>query len=132
MESAALTRQDVEHILRVWQRRTQLAHWEIVIDWDRPLDPANDRAMITRDNPYDYATLQLASDWSGWKRRDANLVVAHELIHCVTRDLEEAGEAVAPMLGEPTKILWEARWTHELEAAVDKVATLLVNAAGVV
>lgn len=130
MTPERLSRSEIERILSVWQQRTQLGHWVITLDWDRPLDPAEDRAMITRDNPYDYATLQLASNWATWKRREANLIVVHELIHCVTRDLEEAGESVEPLLGELVKPLWSARWTHELEAAVDKLATLLVNAAG--
>jgi hypothetical protein len=125
-----LSRSAVELLVATWQQRLQLTHWVVKLDWESLLDPAVDRAMITRDNPYDVATLQLASTWPSWTNRELTLIVVHELVHLVTRDMEEAAEVVEPLLGESGKTLWSARWTHELEAVVDKFATLIVNGWG--
>lgn len=130
-EAVPLTRDDIETILREWQRRMQLGHWEVELSNDPPPEDETDLGNMKRHDPYDYATLYINVGFESWTRRMANLVIVHELMHLHTRDLECAAESVESALSGQASGLWKARFLHEDEALVDKMATLLVNLGGI-
>jgi hypothetical protein len=127
-----LTRGEIERIVAVWQDRMRLGHWQVDVDWSKPPEIEDTLANCSAHGPYDFAKIRFSPEYPTWERRFANLVVVHELMHLVTRDLEyaaEAGEQAMPTAARP---LFKSRIEHEVEAVVDKAATVLVDLGGVV
>jgi hypothetical protein len=125
-------RAEMERITRVWQERMRLTYWEITFDWSTPLDPEETLGEIIRNNPYDDAKIRFAANFAEWDRRFANVVIVHELMHLLTRDLEEAAESAGALLGASAGKLFQARLDYELEGVVDRTAAVLVDVGGVV
>lgn len=137
LAAVPLTRDDVELIVRTWQKRLQLDYWRLTIDFDTPPSKSGSdedvpEAEIYASTPYDHAKLLLNPDWKTWDRLWANLTVVHELMHMHSRDLRAACTSVGDVLTHQAKLLWTSRCEHEEEKLVDKMATLLVSLGGVV
>ena len=115
-----MTKPQLERILRTWQRRLKLEHWDIKIDWN---NPADDGAIADNErmNKYDDSIIRLSRTWPSWDSTYAAATIVHELLHCHDRDLQEAMKALD---GDKT---WSA---HELEGFVDRLAVILVGLAG--
>lgn len=100
----------------------------ILVNFDEPArDGAN--ATVWRSDSYDKAVLYLHPEWRTWGDNQSNQILVHELLHLVMRDLEEAYYGVESLVSDTT---WEAlhhRFNHEMEGAVDRLATQLVNLA---
>jgi hypothetical protein len=125
-----MTRERLEQIVREWERRLNITHWRITLEWDKPA-PDGVYAQITRGGDmYETAGLQFATDFNTWSVKVANEIVAHELLHVVLFDLQAAGDAAEEVLNGEAFKLFDARFMHELEGVVDRLALLLVEFAG--
>jgi hypothetical protein len=129
VQAPQVTRDYLDRAVSVWQERLQLAHWKITFDPSATLIES-DLGNIDRHDPYDYATLKLNTGYAAWTRRDLNLVIVHELMHLHSCRVEYAVESVTKQLTAGARAVWSDWIDQEIEALVDKTATLLVNAYG--
>jgi hypothetical protein len=127
-----VTREHLEAIVREWQRRLNIPHWRIVINWEKQLDPAETFAEIDREgnSQYEAAELRFASNATTWNVTMANEIVVHELMHMLASDLDVAVASSADAMTGPAYKVFGARVLHELEGLIDKVALLFVQFAG--
>jgi hypothetical protein len=92
-----VTTEDVERIVAAWQSRLGLSHWDIKVRWEKPCEP-DSQAQIVISEDYDQASVRIqqvddpntnSQPFTEWSDRVANVVVVHELLHCVRdRDAE--------------------------------------------
>lgn len=125
-----MSREDIERVVDVWKGRLYLAHWQTTIAWDRPLDEGDAIGECDRYDSYDYATLRFAPSLFTSDRRKVNTTVVHELLHMSMRDLEWAACSVEKLLPKAVYTLFDARFEHEAEAMIDRLATILVELGG--
>ena len=116
-----MTRAGLEKIVRTWQKRLRLDHWDIKVDFTTPAEDGS-IAENSRMNKYDDAIIRLHPDWQMWDAKFTAENMVHELLHCHDRDLQEA---LKNLDGDKT---WSQ---HELEGFVDRLACILVDLAGV-
>jgi hypothetical protein len=121
-----VNRADMQEIVDAWQERLQLAHYVLKIDWEKTLE--DDFAEI--DRHFGYATIRFNAGFGRWSRDVANRTVVHELMHLVTADLDAFEEGLEKPLGSLAYSLLHERYNHEIEAVVDRLATLFVDLAG--
>ena len=127
-----MTREHLELIVREWQRRLNIPHWRVTIDWDEPANE-NNYAEITRTGAlYEGARMRLEPGYETWPLELANELIAHELMHAVMFDLQAAVESAEEVMTGAAFKLFEHRFVHELEGVVDRLALMLVHYAGVV
>lgn len=110
-----MTQKQIERLVKDWQKRLRLDHWEIRIDWN---SQAASIAENERSNFYDSAIIRLGTAWPTWSADYAEQTIVHELLHCHDRDLQQAVKALE---GDQT---WA---THEIEGLVDRLAMVLVS-----
>lgn len=140
-----MTRAEFEVVLRLWQRRLGLDHWEIELSWEwgkRPDDkpdvdgdehpPPNCDASTYRARDYDTATVYLHPvDAETWSPRKAHATVVHELLHLVTRDVEFVLDQLdAVGLARDVDELLVRGHRHAVEGAIDRLAHRFVDLAG--
>jgi hypothetical protein len=123
-----IDRRYIDTLVEDWAVRLNLQHWDIKVMWDEPADQKIDTANIIRD--YDYAKIHLAGNWPTWSKDIAQRTIVHELMHLVTRDLEQVCADMEEVLGRLAWAVFEKRHNHELEAVVDRMATVLVFLGG--
>lgn len=130
-----LVREQLEDKLTIWQQRLALLHWDVRIDFDYPT-PGDEMAALARinaqANPHHNATIILHRNWSRWPadawgdegadKRHADYVLAHELMHCVLRDLDRLALDAMVSMGREAGKLWEGIWEDAMERAVDHLA----------
>jgi len=124
-----VTQAKVRKLVKNWQAFLGLTHWDVSVDFETPAGD-DTVARVWRSNYYDKAIIYLDVEWKSWTQIEANHVVAHELVHLLTRDLEEA---IASVRGHVTEdgawLAIEDRLSHELEGVVDRLADKLVTLA---
>ncbi|HSE44967.1 MAG TPA: hypothetical protein VLA89_06530 [Gemmatimonadales bacterium] len=110
-----------------WQEFLGLSHWEIGVDFDTATD-AN--ATVWRPHYYDKGVvITLNSEWRTWDSQRANEIIVHELLHLVLRDLEVAMDSVERLVPKKAWVALNARFDHEIEGAVDRLALKFVELA---
>jgi hypothetical protein len=124
-----MTRSAVERAVRVWQRRLGLDGWDVEVEWDEPSEDGSD-ASTWRSASYDRATMKFAEGWPKWSREFTNRVVVHELLHLVSRDLDEVVNDLEGQLHRDAFTLVDRRYLHEIEGLVDRLAYRLVEIGG--
>jgi hypothetical protein len=129
VQAPQVTRDYLDRAIVVWLERLQLAHWTVTFDPSAPL-VESDLGNIERHDPYDYATLKVNTGYTAWTRRDLNLVIVHELMHLHSCRVEYAVESITKQVTAGARAVWGDWIGQEIEALVDKMATLLVNAYG--
>jgi hypothetical protein len=129
----ALTRDELAHIVEAWQHRLQLDHWSIQVDWDTAAEDGC-TAQIKPWHVYDYATIRLSHSpekgWTTWPRLIANRNVVHELLHLALRDVEYAHATGELVMAANVWKLFDVAVENASEAAIDRLATVLVDLAG--
>jgi hypothetical protein len=127
-----MTRAHIEAIVREWQRRLNIPHWRIVVNWEKPLEPDDAFAEIDREGnaQYEAAEMRFASNATSWDVTLANEVIVHELMHMLASDLDVAVASAADVMTGPAYKVFGARVLHESEGLIDKVALLFVQFAG--
>ena len=134
--AAKLTRADIRAIVRTWQRRLEIDHWSIEIDFGTPAEASEEGregpwASIWRSRDYDLARLCLAEGWCDWSRREANEHVVHELVHLWTREVEFVLDALyrVDIHGDARSVIEETH-RHLTEGVVDRIARRLIALVG--
>lgn len=115
----------MEGLVGAWMPRLGLTHWKVKVNWNKAADEDAD-ASTDLETPYDLATIRFATAWDTWAPDYAETVVVHELLHLVTRDMEEAVGLAFEALPKPARKLAESWHHHELEGVVDRIASSLV------
>jgi hypothetical protein len=125
-----MTRDAIEGLVRAWAPRLGLSHWEIEIAWDETLLPS-EMANVVTESAYDGAFVTFNTDLV--ENRDAEYVeatVVHELVHIVMRDLDATLPPVLDLVPKGAAALARARYEHEIEGVVDRMAGVLVALSG--
>ena len=121
-----MTKRQVERLVRDWQSRLKLDHWQITVDLDKAAGEGC-VAECDRADSYDTATIRFAPGFSDWSRHYTEQAVVHELLHLYERDLHEAVKSVESLLGKPAYQQFSDRLLHEREGIVDRLATVIVG-----
>lgn len=126
-----MTEASLLDIIERWQKRLKLDSFSISAAFDdATLDEASD-ACVNISADYDRAWIKFNPDsWSQWDRQRANEVVVHELLHVMTRDIDESTKAVMNLVRGDTWALAHSRHDHELENFVDSMALRLIELGG--
>lgn len=124
-----MTIAEIAYIVETLKHRFRLSHWKITLA-EGALEKCD--ARIDADTSYDFATLTIdPTQFAKWDRHTANHVIAHELLHLLMRDLDEAVEtANSAIPNAAARYMAQARYGHESEGVVDRLATLLVSVGG--
>lgn len=126
-----LTREDIETILREWQKRLKLSHWIITINWDEPTDEDNE-AEYAAEDWYNQCSIKISKEWEQWERRHANVVLAHELVHLHLHEMHVAVNALEPKFKKDVWEMWFGRFHAGQERAVETLAQTFVDTLGTV
>lgn len=70
--------------------------------------------------------------WPSWSREFLNRIVVHELLHLLTRDIDEVVGDAEDQVHRDAATLLRRRYDHEIEGFVDGLAYRLVEIGGVV
>lgn len=120
----------MERLVKVWQTRLALDHWDLSVSWDKPSEE-DTHAQLTHPWDYDKATVRFAKEWPKWSAEKANRIVAHEVLHIVFREIDHCfNKVIQPQLRRDVDDTCEAAFTHALEGAIDRLAYRLVELAG--
>lgn len=130
MSERRLTQRDVVRAIRIWAKRLGLLHWNISVDFGRPASDGAD-ASTWRSDTYDNAVIYLEPEWRDWPLELLNRLVVHELLHLQTRDLDALVDDAREQLPRAASRQVEARYTHEIEGLVDRLACHIVGVGGV-
>lgn len=121
-----MTRRRIEQLVKTWQRRLKLDHWDVEVDWTKP---PSEGAFATcwRFNQYDRANLYIDPGFGSWSESFAERTIVHELLHLIARDLDRAIADVESFLAPESYMALDKRYEHEIEGVVDRLATILVE-----
>jgi len=115
----------VEGLVAEWLPRLGLGHWQVTVDWNA-FTPEGEAARISPADDYDTARLQVSSEWATWTVEWAEWTIVHELLHIAMRDVDLAAYAGFDELSGRASRLVTARYTHEVEGMVDRLAAALI------
>jgi len=122
-----MTKGKVERLVRDWQKRLKLDHWDVKVDWSR--SPREDCYATTfRRNQYDIAELCFDSEYKTWASDFTEKLIVHELLHLLTRDLDRVVNDLEEVMHLETFRLLDKRYEHEIEGVVDRLASCFVEA----
>lgn len=122
-----MTARRLRELVARYQRRLGLLHWTIEVDLDTELQGTRN-AEVRWAWSYDSAVVVLdAGEWPGWSPDYAERIVAHELLHVLTRDLCVAASEAADCLPKAARKVVKDRWDHELEGVVERLAAVLAG-----
>lgn len=107
--------------------RLMLRHWNIVVDFDRRPTSDTSNAEIRWDWSYDNATIRLAAGWRDWEPAFAEGVVAHELVHALSRDLHVCVDDTFDSLPRSAQAVARAHFRHEVEGLTERLAVILTG-----
>jgi hypothetical protein len=93
-------------------------HWHISIEDEPPEDDGP--ATTWRSNQYNNARLYFGDP--GGDMEELRRSVVHEILHLLTRDWDEAAEALEDQLSPAAWSLASKRLDHEREQAVEAIA----------
>lgn len=126
-----MTTQQLSERVAYWCLRLQLDPWRVSVSVvDEPHGNQKDtvNASIGTAAAYLYAEVEFAKRWvrSNPDDYDRDQTIVHELLHCLFRDLDKAAEITGSMLGPIIEEMYEARYDHELEQLIDRLAHIIV------
>jgi hypothetical protein len=122
-----LTVTELKRILRVWQERLRLLHWEITVTFD--VDTI-DLGEAMCSEAYDEATIRFNRNFRTWSRESANRTVVHELLHVLMRDRTAAVESSKTLLSDDSYRMLIDRHQFEDEGVVERLAAVIVELGG--
>lgn len=117
---------DVETLVPTWVERLGLGHWKLTIKWD---DIEDGYAQCLYEDSYDDADITLARRLLERGSYFAEWTLVHELLHLTFRDLDVATKAAHEGLTPEAQRLADARYAHEAEGVIDRIAASLVAVA---
>ena len=126
-----MTRHELELAVEWWRRRLGLERWAIRVEWEPDDDGDDERrphASTWRARDYDEARIRFnLAEYRGWDRRRGNVLVVHELLHLVTRDVEHVLDLTDGQIHRDSHELLVRAHRHAVEGAVDRLAYRLVE-----
>ncbi len=138
-----MNRAYAEQLVSRWVGILGLTTWHIHVVWpeNAHLWPENDDdfgkfgkddyAAVWRPKDYETARLYINEELLTSFRPDAHLTlevaIVHELLHLVTRDIEGILDQLEGQLHRDVRDVIETVFSHNLEAAVDRLAYSLVR-----
>ena len=127
-----MTREYLEQIVNVWQKRLNLLQWRITLEWsDEPLPDAF--ASVRRVGEYyDEAANLVSSNHDEWDAQLATEIIVHELMHIMMFDLQAGVLSAGTIMPAAAFKLFSEWHRHELEGVVDRVALMFVQLAGII
>lgn len=126
-----LTAAYLRKTVAVWQRRLGLQTWDLVVNLGDPCSQDAD-ASTWRSNTYERAEMKFDPGWRSWSAVFLNRIVVHELMHLVTRDIDELVKDAEDQMHRDAGSMLRRRYDHEIEGLVDRLAFRLVEIGGVV
>lgn len=122
-----MTQATVERLVKKWQAKLGLDHWEIGIDWDAQCDQEAFMS-ITRMKSYDRATIEVSPDWGKWSDAETEQRVVHELLHLVLREIDTiVFDHLDGHLSPAEHDIINSAYRHHSEGVVDRLATVLAR-----
>jgi hypothetical protein len=124
----------LERIVRTWQKRLMLEHFDIELDLQNEPEVEEALAAVTPSELYDMAVVQFRGDWQTHDLYQLNRIVVHELLHIMFRDYGMAVRSVSVTgsLSSDVRMLWHDRCHDAEEGLIDRLAQRLVDLGGVV
>jgi hypothetical protein len=119
----------MERLLKTWQARLGLDSWDITVDFDTCCSEAC-HATVKRSDTYDRATMLLDVEWESWDGVFAARTVVHELLHLLTRDIDEVYKSLESHLHRDVYDVVDSRYQHEIEGLVDRLSYRFVELGG--
>ena len=123
-----MTRKQFEREFRTWQNRLGLDAWHVEINWDEPARKDCD-ATTWRSDDYDRAVIKLDVEWPSWDDDFTRRIIVHELLHLLTRDVDEVFDSLETQLQRDLYTATQNRYKHEIEGLVDRLSYRLVEIA---
>jgi hypothetical protein len=126
------TREEVERIVREWQRRLGLDHWKLTIEW---VEDHHCLASIYPYGNYEKATLRWNAKQGevlGENRLYVNELSVHELFHVLRSDVDGLMERVEKWLPPAVYEAEKDRNEADIERYVDRMARFVVRLGGIV
>jgi hypothetical protein len=123
-----VTQKQFEQYVAEWQTRLGLERWQLTHSWEKPL-VRGANAVITRSSSYDTASLRVARDWQSWPADKLAWNVVHELLHLHMRDVDQTVAPVKDALHPDAWAMFNARYEHEIEGVIDRLAARIVEIA---
>lgn len=129
------TRAEVRRLVRAWQRRLKLTHYKIDVVFD---DFGNAEvgadtgtfATVKVHSDYDVARLTVNTLFVMWDEKVLNVVIVHELLHIHENGVGVTVEALEEILETDAYKLLDARYNHEVESLIERLATIIVELGG--
>lgn len=126
-----MTHEQLAERVAYWCTRLQMDPWRItttVVDEPHGQQRGSVQASIATAGAYLFAEIEFARKWvrSNPSDYDRDQTIVHELLHCLFRDLDKAAEIPYGALGSSTEEVVEARYDHELEQLIDRLAHVIV------
>lgn len=127
-----MTRAGIENLVNLWIPRLGLSHWQIEVVWERrkddpPFAPGDD-AFTWRARDYEEARMYFDEEkMDGWDLKQASVMVVHELLHLVTRDVEFILDQIEGQVRSDMYEVLELSHRHAVEHAIDRLAQRIVD-----
>ncbi len=126
-----MTLEELSERVAYWCGQLQLDPWHVSVSvTDTPHGNQKDsvNASVGTAKSYLYAEIEFAEAWieSDPSNYDRDQTIVHELLHCLFRDLDSAAEAPFALLGPIIEDANEARYDHEQEQLIDRLAHVIV------
>lgn len=118
-----LTKQKVTSAVKEWQKRLNLSHWDIIINWDIAPDIEDAQAMINIIEGRDSAIIRFADYFFDLSIDEVNNSIAHELIHIHLNDIYMAHYNQTDNSKRSRDSIMQV--SYNIEKATDRLATAL-------
>lgn len=123
-----MTPQALRRRVDYWARQLGLSHWRFTIQSGEH-EPSNPGALASADASefYDDCVLFFTDQALQGSPEEVDVVVCHEILHVVMRNLQAAHFATAALLNGEAEKLAIGRFDHALEGAIDRIAHTLAS-----
>lgn len=129
-----MTKRELQRLVTDWRDRLGFGYWEITLDLANPPDESDGVtafAQIDGHDDYDTATIRLAKNWAEWTPLFAEQTIVHELMHLHMGGLDYVmAKFVRDYLRPNEREIFDAAYSHEMEGAVDRLASRFVTLLG--
>lgn len=123
-----MTPQALRRRVDYWAAQLGLSHWRFTVTVGVS-EPSNPGALASADASefYDDCELFFTEQALQGSLEEVDVVVCHELLHVLLRNLQAAHIATAGLLGGEAEKLATVRFEHAQEGAIDRIAHTLAS-----
>lgn len=127
--SRKITEADVKRTVKFWTAALKLDHWKVKLIIGEELETKTRQAEIGLAVDYCRAEITLGPEWNTWTIAELEEIIIHELLHIHLHQIHCASLEGPDRMGEEAFNLYEKRVLHELEAATEGLAQVIVDIA---